>query len=223
MEDQSKASVHLRQKQRIRSFSVSKAELRRLLNILQERSNAAGEIEVAHWVKPQAQADETYEADRKEILEGFNLYLTITGTDGRELSGNISDLFDSPNFPDEILRLYVNTENPLKFKYNFHPRNSFELFLDFAKPAVFNFSILPSTETPNESAFAVNGRDATWVNGVFSEVVNFISQKRSVYSWLHRHSIYDVLLWLIGFPISFWLCSKASPFVSLHFGHHRSL
>lgn len=218
MDNLARATLHLRQKERIRSFSVSKVELRQLLDILQERSSAAAEIELSHWVKPETKPDAEYEAEKHEVREGFTLRPTITGIDGRELYGTISDLFTSPNFPDEVEKVYVNTEIPLKTKYNYQPANCFQLFLDFTKPPVFNFSVLPSTETANESTFSVNGRDATWVNGVFSEVVKFISQKRSVHSWLHRHSAYDLLLWLIGYPVSFWLCSKASPVISFLFG-----
>lgn len=214
MENLMKATLHLRQKERIRSFSVGKLELRQLLELLQERSSAAADLEISHWVKPETKSDAEYEAEKNEVRDGFVLRPTVTGIDGRELYGTISELFASPNFPEEVAQLYVNTEIPLKTKFNYQPGNCFQLFLDFGKPAVLNFSIMPSTETANESTFSVNGRNATWVNGVFSEVVKFISQKRSAHSWLHRHSIYDLLLWLIGFPVSFWLCSKASPLIS---------
>jgi hypothetical protein len=87
------------------------------------------------------------------------------------------------------------------------------LFLDFRKPEVLNFSILPSQETNNESNFEIEGRDVTWVNGVFQEFFDFVERRPSTAPWLHRHSVYDVLLWLVGFPLSFWICSKLAPFV----------
>jgi hypothetical protein len=218
MDDLARATLHLRQKERIRSFSVGKPELNRLLDLLQERSSAAAELEISRWVKPEIKTDEEFEADKIKVRDGFILRPTVTGIDGRELFGTVSELFASPNFPDEVGRLYVNTEIPLKSKYSYQPANSFQLFLDFGKPAIFNFSIMPSSETANESSFSVDGRDATWVNGVFSEVVKFIMQRSSTHSWIHRHSAYDLLLWLIGYPIAFWLCLKAAPLISLLVG-----
>jgi len=58
--------------------------------------------------------------------------------------------------------------------------------------------MLPSQPTPNETNFAVNGSDATWVNGVFHEFTEYTRSHRSRMSWLHRHTVYDVLLWILG-------------------------
>ena len=49
-----------------------------------------------------------------------------------------------------------------------------------------------------ETNFAVNGSDATWVNGVFHEFTEYTRSHRSRMSWLHRHTVYDVLLWILG-------------------------
>jgi len=94
------------------------------------------------------------------------------------------------------------------------------LFLDFRRPDVFNFTILPSQETQNESNFEIEGKDITWVNGVFQEFFDFVERRPSTLPWLHRHTIYDVLLWVMGFPLSFWICSKLSPFIEKVFGEY---
>jgi hypothetical protein len=31
---------------------------------------------------------------------------------------------------------------------------------------------------------------------------------------VHQHSVYDVLLWFLGFPIGFWACFKLAPLVA---------
>ena len=87
------------------------------------------------------------------------------------------------------------------------------LFLDFARPPILNFTILPSQETLNGSNIEVDGSDATWVNGVFKEFIDIVSQHPSTGSWLHRHTVYDVLVWILGLPIGFWICSKLSRFI----------
>src|SRR5215831_2997269 len=52
----------------------------------------------------------------------------------------------------------------------------------------------------------------------FRSFFDFVDRKPSTSPWLHRHSVYDVLLWVVGFPLSFWICTKLSPFVEAVYG-----
>jgi uncharacterized membrane protein YuzA (DUF378 family) len=207
---------------KITSFSVEKTDLNRLFQILQERCHAAGEIEVTNF-KQMDQSDEIYEQNKIKIKQGFDLKLTVVSLDGQELWGGINEIFDSPNFPDQIKSIYVNSEIPLRVPYNYYPRNSLELFLDFSKPELFNLSILPSQETPNASNIAVQGYDSTWVHGVFNEFSNFIKRHPAKLTCLHKHSIYDLLVWLFGLPFGFWVTYKLSNILNAIFGNFHSI
>jgi hypothetical protein len=88
--------------------------------------------------------------------------------------------------------------------------NKCVLLLDFTRPDVLNFAMLPSQPTPNTSNFQVRGNDATWVNGVFHEFNEYMRSHRSKMSWLHRHTVYDVLLWVLGFPFGLWCDAHAT-------------
>jgi hypothetical protein len=204
-----KLLVHHRLKNKITSFSVGKEELHSLFLILQERSNAAGELEILNYKKMQ-QTEEEYEKNKETISAGFNLNLTVTSVDGKELFGNVEDVFKSPAFPEQIKSIYVNSEVALKTNYNYSPRNSFRLFLDFTKPDLFNLSFTPSQATPNESNIEVQGQDTTWVHGVYSEFNDFVKRHPSTMTWLHKHSVYDLILWVFGFPIAFWVTYRFS-------------
>ena len=59
-------NVHISQKNRIRSFSVDRDDLRRILEILQERAHAAAELEEKHLIRLDGQTDEEYEQTKKE-------------------------------------------------------------------------------------------------------------------------------------------------------------
>lgn len=201
----------------ISSFSATKEDLYTLFQILQERSHAAGDIEVSNF-KNVGQSDEDYEKEKKALKEGFNLRPTIVSADGKELWGSFKDIFESPNFPDHIKSIYVNSEISLKAVYNYNPANSFVLFLDFSKPDPFNLSFLPSQATPNESNISVQGYDATWTHGVFNEFNSFVKSRPAKMTWLHRHSIYDLLVWGLGLPIGFWLSHKFSGILTKIFG-----
>jgi len=161
--------------------------------------------------------DEQFQQAKHELREGFELFITLEGVDGRNLTGNISQIFDSPNFPEDVKSVFLDTSTHLRSRYGYSPLNRMVLFLDFRKPEVLNFSILPSQETQNESNFETAGRNATWVNGVFQEFFDFVDRRPSTSSWLHRHSVYDLLIWTVGAPISFWAIAKLSPHIEATF------
>jgi hypothetical protein len=205
------------QKTPIRSLSLDQADLRTLLEKVQERCWAAAEIEVARY-NPAGLEPEQFEKNRREIKEGFRLFLSVEGVDGTQLHGSIQDVFDSPNLPADINSVFFNSGTPLKNK-SYFVANRCEMLLDFSRPGVFDFSLLPSQATPNGSRVEVSGLDATWVNGVFHEVITFLRERSSMAPWLHVHSVYDVLLWLLGFPLSFWACYRASNSVDQVFAN----
>lgn len=212
MEVTKQARINNRQRMKVSSLSLDKDDLRRFCDILQERARAAAEIEVGLYQKNDL-TDDQYEKNKITLRESFELKITIAGVDGVELWGSISDVFGSVNFPEQIKTFYVDSESTLKHVHNYYPQNAFIIFLDFTKPKIFDFSFMPSHGTPNESNIEVKGYDATWVNGVFSELKAFIDSRTSTLSVVHSQGVYDVLLWLIGFPLSFWACSKISPYI----------
>ena len=221
MELSKQPQINNRQKIKVSSLSLDKDDLRKFCDILQERANSAAEIEVGLF-KKNDQTDEQFEENKKTLRDSFKLKITVAGKDGEELWGTIEEVFGSVNFPEDVKSLYVDSELTLKVVHNYYPHNSFVIFLDFTKPNIFDFSLLPSHGTPNESNIEVKGYDATWVNGVFSELKKFINKRSSTLSIVHNHSVYDVLLWVLGFPISFWVCYKLSNPIENVFGPNNS-
>lgn len=197
-----------RHKMEISSLSINKEDLKKLCLKLQERANSASDIEINNYVQGNMD-NETFEKNKKRILELFQLSVTITGKNNEEISGSVEEIFSSSNFPNEVKYLFIDTK--IKFKVeNYYPLNEFRIFLDFTKPKLLDFSFGPSNQTPNESNFEVCGYDITWVNGVFNEMKSFFEERKSSVSFFHKHSIYDILLYLIGLPLGFWVCYKLS-------------
>lgn len=201
-----------RQHLKVTSLSLDREELRKFCDILQQHANAAAKIELSVF-KQNEQTDDEFATNQKTILSSFELMITVTGTDGDELWGSISEVFGSTNFPENVKSLFVDSESTLKHIHRYFPSNGFQVFLDFSKPRIFDMSLLPSQRTPNESFVEVKGRDATWVNGVFSDLKRFMEKKSSTLSFAHSHSVYDLLLIVVGFPMAFWGCMRASSFL----------
>lgn len=209
---QSTTHVTSRLKLDIESFRLDKAALQKLCGILEERVTTVAAQEVQHMEQGEV-PDETFNADKQKVMDAFHLGITIRGTDQKELFGKVTEVFASPNFPDQVETFYANSSTALKSRYNWHPRNAIEMFLDFRRPAPLDFNFLPSYGTNNESNFQVQGQDTTWTNGVYHELETFFNDRSVPLRWIHKPSVWDALLWLFGFPICLWVSYRLAPFV----------
>lgn len=217
MEQQNQAILTTELSEQITACTFSKADLQALCERLQEWGDKASEEEIKHY-RPLNLTTEQLLADIESLQEGFKIKVTVQGIDDERIYGTIPAVFNSPRFPDQVKSLYINTQQNLKNLYNWNPRNYFELFLDFTKPELFNPSLSPSGSTLNASNILVSGLDATWVNGVYSEVTNFIKRRETRRRFLHRHSIYDWLIFCGGFPFTFSIAYKLSGLINNLFG-----
>lgn len=207
----------------IESLRLEKGALKRLCFILRDKSNQAAEIEINEFEKPAGHTDEQFEEAKAKLKKAFELDIKIRGKKGDDLFGKVNEVFESKNFPEEIETIFISSENTLKANYNYIPRNRFELILIFRKPKVFDFTISPSEPTPNRSRFIVEGQNTTWVNGVYREVDEFLKSKKSQFNILHKQSVYDIFIWLIGIPICFWLVMKSSNILHYLFGDFHNI
>ena len=184
---------------------------------MQEWCSKASDEEIKHY-SPLNPTPEQLSADIAALKAGFEIKVTVQGIDNETIYGTISDVFNSPRFPDQVKTLHINSESDLRNLYNWPPRNRFELLLDFTKPELFNLSLLSSRATPNASNINVSGLDSTWVGGVYGEIANFIEKNRTRRRFFHRHSVYDLLLLLVGLPFAFWMAYKSSGLINRIFG-----
>ncbi|MBL4797544.1 MAG: hypothetical protein JKY50_09030 [Oleispira sp.] len=219
--EENKTVMKARLNQPIVGCSLDIDDLKKLSKILQERSNTALKYELEKLDRLKGDVSNK-EAAKKDAEEAFILRYSIKGDKGQELFGLFDEVFSSPNYPDKVVSFYVNSANTLKARYNYTPQNSFTVHLDFSKPKIFDLSIFPSHPTPNDSFFEVEGYDVSWVNGVYSEIDQFLKERMQPLGVVHKHSIYDLLLWVVGYPIAFWGCYKASNMVESIFGDFSS-
>ena len=201
----------------IAACAFSKDDLRALCEKLQESNYEAADEEVNHYIPLDRPADQNL-ADREILRLGFGLQIVVRGVDDKIVAGTIPAVFNSPRFPDKVKSLYIDSALNLKNLYNWSPRNSFELFLDFTKPELLNLSFSPSGSTPNASHIRVSGRNETWVNGVYHSVAEFTKNRKTRRQFFHRHSVYDLLVLCGGFPFAFGISYKLSGWINSVFG-----
>ena len=217
MEQQNRAILTTELSEQITACTLTKEDLKTLCEILQESSRAAAEEEISYYA-PLDRPEEQILADKELLRSGFELKVTVRGADDERIYGTIPAVFGSPRFPSKIKNLYINSEMDLRNFYDWYPRNRFELLLDFTKSELFNLSLSPSISTPNASNIFVAGLNSDWVSGVFRKVTDFIKEKRTHRRFLHRHSVYDILVLCGGIPFAFSIAYKLSVWISNTFG-----
>ncbi|MFC3702853.1 hypothetical protein ACFOND_14545 [Reinekea marina] len=196
----------------IESTSLAKGDVRALLSRIESRFPEAIGLEEANYSE-ESRALENYDELAQNIRDSFLLTITLNGSNGEELQGTIEDVFDSPNFPDVVTKVFASSETSLKVNCDFTPRNKVIVLIDFTKPKLLDFSVLPGYKTPNNSNFQVEGLDSSWVNGLYAEIENYLRNRKKPGFFLHKHATYDLFLWLIGMPFAFFLSYKVSGFV----------
>ena len=137
MEQQNQAILSNKASGQITACAFSRKDLKTLCEKLQELSFEAAEEEIRHYTPPNPQPEQVV-ADIQVLRSGFELKVTVSGADDEMIFGTISDVFNSPRFPDKVKRLYIDSAFDLRDRYDWYPRNRFELLLDFTKPEIFN-------------------------------------------------------------------------------------
>ena len=113
MGQQNRAILTTELSQQITACVFSKGDLKTLCEILQESNYAAAEEEITNYT-PLDRPMEQILADREILRFGFELQVTVRGTDDKVLFGTIPAVFSSPRFPDKVKTLYINSELDLK-------------------------------------------------------------------------------------------------------------
>ena len=124
---QSNLLIRNQQSMKVSSLTLDKDGLHNFCRLLQERANTAGDMEAANYQKGSL-TDDQYTLNKQTLKEGFLLRTAVAGKNGENLWGNIEDVFSSPNFPEEVMSLLIDSQSPLKASHNYYARNSFVIF-----------------------------------------------------------------------------------------------
>lgn len=197
---------------RPRGIDLSRDDLIKIYRKLEIRTKEAAELEIENWQRKEGQTDEEFEGLKKEIREAYTVHIRIEKQDRSSISSLDENIFSPEKFPERVIA--ITFESGIKYKAitNMNPRNQVQLNLDFGRIPVFDAGRLPNLATPNNSFVNVFGQDRDWINAVHGEIMEFINNRRSVREWLHKQSIYDALLLLVGLPLAFWIIYRVSPF-----------
>lgn len=190
------------------SCLLKPTDLRRIFRLLEQKALEAADRQVAALTlqpgQAQAQLDEITAAVRAALALVVRLQ---TGSEW--INGTTIDLLNDEQLPDGIVRIEFDSAFLYRSRFNgLVPNNSFTVTLNFFRTDVLDLNNPP---TQNASVAIIGGLDATWANALYDELVAFFRQGRTKRGWLHLLRSYDVLVILVGFPLSFDIVYHLNP------------
>lgn len=155
---------------------------------------------------PESQAKET----KEKIKQHFKLAVMVSGIKGEHLSGDEESVFNDQSFPDNIKQIVFDSSFIFRSMTGQEPLNKLEIKFDFKKQDIFDFSNPIINPKINESSITVQGVNETWVSGVYADIISFFENKKKKRNWLYKKYFYELFLYIVFYPISFWWIYRVS-------------
>ncbi len=194
----------------IAASRLRRGDLRRLYKLINDK-----QIEYRDKFMPvlQQQPNETlevFEARKKRVYNSFVTSMTIHTTSDAMLHGNNEPFLEEANLPDRIRSIFFSTASVPQGVLGIIPPCRIIVFLDFTTPPLLDFSRLPTLPTPNESNFEIVADNHSWFAASNAILTEFFDARKTTLNWLHRAAMYDLLLVLLGLPLSIWAVYRLS-------------
>jgi hypothetical protein len=109
----------------LKTISIDKDDLKKLLGILQLRAISASEFEMRKAENQELDNIDTIKTNLKICSE---LKVKITGFQNEEIFGTIDEVFNFPSFPEKINSVYVSSDVVYRTNYNYIPEIFFRLY-----------------------------------------------------------------------------------------------
>ena len=132
----------------------------------------------------------------------LELTIAVHSADGEWMGGSGTDVLAVRPSPLNVTRIDFDSAFYHRNQTGQAPLNSFTVTLDFRRTH-FMDGLVGSGEQENESIVNVHGQDATWANGVATELRDFFQRRATRRGWLFHPHCYTVAS-LAGLPLSFY-------------------
>jgi hypothetical protein len=180
---------------RIRSCTIDRETLRRLRSALR---TAAEEAARAH----KSALATTQQLPLPQLDALYRVSVLARGRHGDLVLSDDPEVLSSDSLPKPLQRVEFEIGLYYRVANNQPAPNRASLVLDFTRPSAFDFSNPSGDPTPNASRITVYGAEPIWVAGVFERLRAILDEGKVNTGWLHGAHTYDVLLFLLGFPLS---------------------
>lgn len=186
----------------IPASTLTTEDLRRLFQILEAKAVEAAELQLATLHQTQGQTNEQFEQVKQYGRSILKLVANIQGVSGEWTVATTPDAFSPQSLPHMLAAVQYDSGFIYRGQTRLEPLNSFYVALEFTRTSVLDMTNLSLAPTHVQNFIRVTGTNLTWVNGVVEEIRAFFAARASSRGWLHYRFTYDVLLLLVGFPLS---------------------
>lgn len=137
------------------------------------------------------------------VETNFVATLEVFGSNGEYLNVDLKDVSTLRGFdiPHKVIKVKIGNSSVFEIINKKKPSVYVDLSLDFNEVKVFDLVSHASASTVNDSFYDVTGIDSTFVNGISSRLISFINKFRNFNYLINEQHAYDVLLWIIFFPL----------------------
>ena len=179
-------------------------DLDRLFKILQAKASEAADVQVAGLRVQPGQTVEQFNEAQSTLRSLLNLVVRVQGSNGEWTAANTNEPLREESLPISIASIQYDSSFLFRGRFNnTYPQNSFMVTLDFTRTDVLDLTNTVVASTLNQSAVVVSGANVTWVNAVTQELRAFFQERATKRGLLYSRYTYDVLVLLIGIPVSF--------------------
>jgi hypothetical protein len=186
------------------AFSLKPGDLKRLFQIINTKQFEFRDRIYPGLLQQSNETEADFAARQQRVYNAFVTSVSITGVSNEVVHGNNEAFFDTPSIPERIKTVFYSTITIPQTILARAPLCNLTVLLDFSQPPLFNFGQLPSLPTPNASNFAISADDESWFTSTNARLLQFFSERKTKNDWLHRGSVYDLMLMFPGIPIALW-------------------
>ena len=202
----------------IRDLTLDVTDVRRIVTRLIPYVDKEGEREINHHLEVGPDTQEYRNVLQLQRQEAYRITVTIDGRDGERLIGHGIEPFDSPSMPESVVSVFISNVASYQAVTGRTPANKFTLSLDFSAPPLLDGDNPVSSPTTNHSNLSIEGDHDAWVASISHVVLSVLERKSNSRNMIHAPFAYDIGLFLVGLPMSFYLCWRLSNVIEMHLG-----
>lgn len=189
------------------SCKVNPKVLKKLCDDLNEFCKEAADKEVSKLQQGNLTAAD-FNQLTDAVRNSYKIHIEVVGSKGEYFASTQTSVLDEDQLPPAVDRITLDSSFVYRSFFKNDPPNSIRIIFDFRKPPLFDFVSNPSLSTRNDSFIQVTGQSDSWVSGVYESIMSKLKSHSTKRYWLHRQSIYDLLLWIFVLPLAFWNLNK---------------
>ena len=198
----------------IQACSLQKDALLSLFDILNDKAVDAASHNVSVFKQMDGESDAVYADTKKSAQSLMRLSVLI-----KLNNGHWQRVFSRSDFGRYIdthgpVINFIQYESAFEFRnrVNQPPVNQFYISLDLNKQNVFEI-LAKAADTINQSIGVITGNNSDWVNGTYQTLEEFFKCYSTPYNFIHKKTSYDLMLWLIGIPLTLAWIYKISQWI----------